>query len=94
MTSARSTRRILGHRRQRSAARTALAGVATLLCGMFGLGVMALSSAPSAAATSATLFVDNVAGTQTTGCSTSGAGACKTIQQGVTAAEALSGHRR
>ncbi len=67
-----------------------MAGVATLLCGMFGLGVMALSSAPSGAATSATLFVDNVAGTQTTGCSTSGAGACKTIQQGVTAAEALS----
>ncbi len=41
--------------------------------------------------TTATLFVDNVNGGQTTGCSTAGAGACKTIQQGVTAAEALTG---
>ncbi|HEY1443708.1 MAG TPA: choice-of-anchor Q domain-containing protein [Acidimicrobiales bacterium] len=64
--------------------------VAALLCGVFGLGVFALSGVPSGAATSATLFVDNVNGTVTTGCGSSGAGACKTIQQGVTAAEALS----
>ena len=54
------------------AARTALTGLATLLCGTFGLGVVALSSGPSAAATTATLFVDNVNGTQTTGCTSSG----------------------
>jgi hypothetical protein len=57
---------------------------------VFGLGVFALSGVPSGAATSKTLFVDNVNGTVTTGCASSGAGACKTIQQGVTAAEALS----
>ncbi len=50
--------------------RTALAGVAhTPMCGMFSLGVVALSSAPSGAVSTATLFVDNVTGTQTTGCS-------------------------
>jgi predicted outer membrane repeat protein len=70
--------------------RTVGSGVAALLCGVFGLGVFALSGVPAGAATSATLFVDNVNGTVTTGCGSSGAGACKTIQQGVTAAEALS----
>ena len=67
------------------------AAAAALLCGMFGLGAIAVSGVPSGAATSATLYVDNVNGTATTGCATSGAGACKTIQQGVTAAEALTG---
>ncbi|HEY6474111.1 MAG TPA: hypothetical protein VIY26_14550, partial [Acidimicrobiales bacterium] len=73
------------------AARTAAAAAAALLCGTLGLGVLAVSSIPSGAATTATLFVDNVNGTATTGCTASGASACKTIQEGVTAAEALSG---
>jgi hypothetical protein len=63
--------------------------VAALLCGVFGLGVFALSGVPSGAATSATLFVDNVNGTETTGCTSSGASACKTIQDGVAAAQLL-----
>jgi hypothetical protein len=67
-----------------------LAAAAALLCGVFGLGVLAVSGVPSGAATTATLYVDNVNGAQTTGCTTSGTGACKTIQEGVTAAEALS----
>ena len=57
---------------------------------MFCLGVVALSSGPSAAATTATLFVDNVNGGATTDCSSANAGACKTIQEGVNAAELLS----
>jgi hypothetical protein len=64
---------------------------AALLCGLFGLGAIAVSSVPSGAAASSTLFVDNVNGTNTTGCTASGSGACKTIQEGVTAAEALAG---
>ncbi|MBV8594383.1 MAG: hypothetical protein JOZ27_08800, partial [Caulobacteraceae bacterium] len=40
--------------------------------------------------TATTLYVDNVHGTAVSGCTTSGAGACHTIQEGVTAAEALS----
>ncbi len=73
------------------ASRTALAAAATLLCGVFGLGVVALSSAPSAAAATATIFVDNVNGTATLPCgATSGSGACKMFQDGVNAAEALS----
>ncbi len=75
------------------ATRTTLTGVAALLCGMFGLGVVALSSAPSGAVAATTLFVDNVNGTANIGCSSAGAGACKTIQDGVDAAEALSEHR-
>ncbi|HEX4163410.1 MAG TPA: choice-of-anchor Q domain-containing protein, partial [Acidimicrobiales bacterium] len=67
------------------------AAAAALLCGVFGLGVIAVTSMPSGAAGTATLFVDNVNGTQTTGCTTSGAGACKTIQEGVDAAEVLTG---
>src|SRR5580704_1089515 len=74
----------------RAAARTGLAAVATLLFGVFGLGVAALSSAPSGAASTATLFVDNVNGTAITGCASSGAGACQTIQEAVNVAEALS----
>jgi predicted outer membrane repeat protein len=66
-----------------------MAGAATLLCGVFGLGAIAFSSSPSAAAATANLFVDNVHGQATTGCTSSGAGACKTIQEGVSAAEAL-----
>jgi predicted outer membrane repeat protein len=56
---------------------------------VFGLSVIALSGAPAGATTSATLFVDNVNGTQTTGCGSSGAGACQTIQQAVTVADGL-----
>ena len=67
------------------------AAAAALLCGLFGLAAIAISGVPSGAATSATLYVDNVNGAATTGCTSSGAGACKTIQQGVTAAEALTG---
>jgi hypothetical protein len=58
---------------------------------MVGLGAIVLSSVPSGAAANATLYVDNVNGTATTGCTSSGTGACKTIQEGVTAAEALTG---
>ena len=70
-------------------ARTGFAAAATLLCATFALGVTALSSAPSAAATTATLYVDGVNGTQTSGCTSSGAGACKTIQEGINAADIL-----
>ena len=92
-TMRRNTRRSEGSgiRRTRSlTARTVYAAVATLLCTTFGLGVAALSSTPSGAASTATLYVDNVNGTATTGCAASGSGACKTIQEGVNAAEALS----
>ena len=51
---------------------------------------MALSSGPWRPWPAATLYVDNVNGTQTSGCSSPGAGACKTIQEGVNAAELLS----
>ncbi|HWF17331.1 MAG TPA: choice-of-anchor Q domain-containing protein [Acidimicrobiales bacterium] len=91
MTTRRSSHGSRTRRRAGLASRATLAGVATLLCGVFGLGVVALSSGPSGAATSATLFVDNVAGTKSTGCSGAGANACKTIQEGVTAAELLTG---
>ena len=76
---------------RRMAARTSAAAAAALLCGAIGLGVFAVSSLPSGAATTATLYVDNVNGTATSGCTSSGSGACKTIQEGVTAADALSG---
>ena len=81
-----------GHARHRRGltARTAFAAAATLLCTAFGLGAVALSGAPSGAATTATLYVDNVNGTAITGCTSSGTGACETIQEGVNAAEALS----
>ncbi|HEX4174500.1 MAG TPA: hypothetical protein VHY81_01200, partial [Acidimicrobiales bacterium] len=62
------------------------ASAAALLCGLFGLAAIAVSGVPSGAATSATLFVDNVNGTMTMGCTASGASACKTITEGVTAA--------
>ncbi len=74
---------------RRRMSRTALTGVAALVCGMFGLGVVALSSPPSGAVAATTLFVDNVNGTANIGCSSAGAGACKTIRTG-SAAEALS----
>jgi hypothetical protein len=67
------------------------AAAATLLCAISGVGILAASPSSSAAATARTLYVDNVHGTQTTGCTSSGAGACRTIQEGVAAAEALSG---
>jgi predicted outer membrane repeat protein len=69
--------------------RTAAAAAAALLCGVFGLAAIVVEGAPSGAATSATLYVDNVNGTATTGCTSPGAGACKTIQEGVTAAQLL-----
>lgn len=71
--------------------RTIGSAAAALLCGLFSLSAIAISGVPSGAAASATLFVDNVNGTMTSGCASSGAGACQTIQEGVTAAEALSG---
>jgi len=91
MTTCRHSHEAGTRRGARLASRGALAGAATLLCGVFGVGALTLSSGPSAAAATATLFVDNVNGQQTTGCATAGAGACKTIQEGVTAAEALTG---
>src|SRR5580693_380915 len=71
-------------------ARPIAATAAALLCGMVGLGAIVLSSAPSGAAANATLYVDNVNGAATTGCTSTCTGACKTSQEGVTAAEALS----
>jgi predicted outer membrane repeat protein len=68
--------------------RTVGSAAAALLCGLFGLSAIAISGVPSGAATSATLFVDNVNGTASTGCTAAGASACKTIADGVTAAEA------
>ncbi len=52
--------------------------------------MVALSSPRSGAVAATTLFVDNVNGTANIGCSSAGAGACKTIQDGGDAAEALS----
>ena len=72
------------------ARRTIGVAAASLLCGAFGLGVVAVSGVPSGAATATTLFVDNVNGNATSGCLTAGTGACKTIQEGVTAAEVRS----
>jgi predicted outer membrane repeat protein len=89
MTTRRVSQGTRTQRRARLASRTALAGAATLLCGVFGVGAMALSSGPSAAATTATLFVDNVNGGATTGCSSAGSSACKTIQDAVTVADGL-----
>ena len=76
---------------RRLPARTVSAAAAALLCAGFVVGVISLPANPSGAATTATLYVDNVNGTQTAGCSSAGSGACKTIQEGVTAAQALSG---
>jgi hypothetical protein len=41
--------------------------------------------------TPVTLYVDGANGTNTTGCTSSGAGACQTIQEGLNAAQALNG---
>ena len=76
-----------GHFRRRTLGSAA----AALLCGLFGLTAIAISGVPSGAATTATLYVDNVNGTATMGCTGTGASACKTIQDGVTAAELLTG---
>jgi hypothetical protein len=86
MSISTNARRHVGRRGPRFAARSGLAIVATL----FGMGAVLAAGGPSAAASAVTLFVDNVNGQQTTGCTSAGAGACKTIQEGVTAAEALS----
>ena len=66
------------------------AAAAALLSAVFGIGVFALSGAPSGAVASTTLYVDNVKGAATTLCTSPGAGACKTIQEGVTAAQLAS----
>jgi hypothetical protein len=55
-------------------------------------GAMAIIGSGAALATvptPVTLFVDGANGTNTTGCTSSGAGACQTIQEGINAAEAL-----
>ena len=95
MTTMRWKTRRSGHgsssaRTRSLTARTGFAAAATLLCATFGLGFTALLSAPSAAAATATLYVDNVNGTAITGCTSSGTGACQTIQEAVNVAEALS----
>lgn len=64
--------------------------------GMAALGLTFAASplllpGTAAALAAQTLYVDNVHGLQTTGCTAPGNGACKSIQEGVTAAEALSG---
>jgi predicted outer membrane repeat protein len=64
-------------------------GVAAV-CVAAAVGVLALPSTHALAVTSTTLFV-NPAGAQTTGCTSSGSGACQTITEGITAAEALTG---
>ena len=78
-----------GGRAHRMRDRVAMTAAATVLLGL-GLGAAIAASAPSGAATTGTLYVDNVNGQATTGCTSTGAGACKTIQEGVSAAEALS----
>lgn len=56
------------------------------------LGMVVLASAPQAGATTrVTLYVNATTGTNTTGCTGPVATACKTIQEGVTAAEACTG---
>src|ERR1700730_11813582 len=65
-------------------------------CGMAALGMAfvlgpVLLPGTSAALAAQTLYVDNAHGPQTTGCTGPGSTACKTIQQGVTAAQALTG---
>jgi len=67
-----------------------------LRSGMAALGVAFVASpmllpGTSAALAAQTLYVDNVHGLQTTGCTGPGTSACKTVQEGVTAAEALLG---
>jgi hypothetical protein len=47
-------------------------------------------STAALAGTPVILYVDATLGTMTTGCTTSGSGACQTIQEGINAAEALS----
>jgi predicted outer membrane repeat protein len=89
MTTRRNSHGTRTRRGARLASRTALAAAATLLCGVFSVGALAFSSGPSAAAATVTLYVDNVAGTQTSGCTSPGAGACKTFGDGVNAANIL-----
>ena len=50
----------------------------------------ALGGAPAASANASVTLYVSTAGSSTSGCTASGAGACKTIQEGVTAAEAYS----
>jgi predicted outer membrane repeat protein len=53
------------------------------------IGLTVVPASVANASTTANLFVDNVHGTKTTGCTSAGTGACKTIQQGINAAETL-----
>jgi hypothetical protein len=84
--------------RSRSAHRRHLPGIALRIglagCGtLFGVGVIVGSGSVASAIappTPTTLYVDNVNGMATTGCTSAGSGACQTIQEGVNAAEALS----
>lgn len=60
------------------------------LCLLLATGGVALWSSAASATTSVTLYVSQSGGT-TAGCTSSGSGACQTIAEGITAAEALSG---
>jgi predicted outer membrane repeat protein len=68
-------------------ARVGMAGLG--LC--FGLSLLMLTTSPASGVTSTTLYVDNVNGGATSGCSAPGAAACSTVQEGIDAAEQLSG---
>jgi len=68
----------------------ALARIGLAALGLtFGMGFLVASNQMASAISPTTLYVDNVDGTATTGCTAPGASACKTIQEGVTAAESL-----
>jgi predicted outer membrane repeat protein len=53
------------------------------------VGVAVVPTSVAGASGTATLYVDHTYGTKTVGCTSPGTGACKTIQEGINAAEAL-----
>jgi predicted outer membrane repeat protein len=55
------------------------------------VGAAVVAPSPAGAVSEVVLFVNGTSGTETTGCTGPGADACQTIQEGVSAADALSG---
>jgi hypothetical protein len=61
-------------------------------CGvLFAVGVFAATPSVALAATPVTLYVSSQSGTETSGCTSPGMGACRTINEGIEAAELLTG---
>ena len=63
----------------------AMSASGLLLC----VSALAMMAPAASATTSVTLYVSKATGTATTGCTSPGPGACKTITEGINAAEAL-----